>query len=159
MTSAGKSAAARTHVPQLPALSPVPPPGTTHEPDEGDGPGLADILGIPGFQPLHLDPDAKPAPVIRVTLITIGDQSITVPAEVPQTVAVEYMHRAGLHDGTEERASMAMAAATDYLLTEVLGADGYARMRSYEALTSDQFQWVMKVVIRLALGRLETPKA
>jgi hypothetical protein len=134
---------------QIAALAPPPEP----EPE------LADALGIPGFQPMHLDPDAKPAPAKRVTLFTIGDREYTVPVEVPQTVAVEFLHRSSNHDGTPVLMSIAVGSATEYLLTEVLGEDGYRALREYKALTRAQWDWVQQVVTRLALGTVETPKA
>jgi hypothetical protein len=117
-------------------------------------PEVPDILGIPGLKPLLLTtPEDGDEPPARHALVYIDGEPITVPDEVSQSVTLEYMH---LASGGRE---VDLMSAQDYLLTALLGEDGYARLRAYKHLTTEQLAWVLNTCNRIAIGALEIPKA
>jgi hypothetical protein len=152
--TAAQLAALQAQVAQLQAQQAAAPAAPRAEVARPAGPEAPDILGIPGLKPLVLTtPEDGDKPPGRHPLVYIDGEPITVPDEVSQSVTLEYMHRAG---GGRE---IDLLAAQDYLLTAMLGEDGYARLRAYKHLTTEQLAWVLNTCNRIAIGALEIPKA
>ena len=128
---------------QAAAPHPALPAGRPEDPD---------ILGIPGLKPLRLSTtDVEPLSTGRHPLFYIDDREYTVPDEVPQSVALEFVHLAATGD-------VGLLTAQDYLLTELLSDEAYAALRAYKYLTAAQLAWIIQTCVRIALGALETPK-
>ena len=115
----------------------------------------ARILGVPGFTPVRLASTPRDVPVRRVVLFSVDGTDYTVPVEVPAWVGMEYLHLVAGEDGQ----GFASARATDFLLREVLGDGGYAAFRGAQSMSSAEFAQILTIVVRLAMGPMEAPKA
>lgn len=107
---------------------------------------------------LRLTPRAEPA--ARVPLFYIGDLEFTVPADPGANIALQYLHIAAGQDCAcikpHGRGEM---AANDYLLTELLGEDGYQALREFDGLTTADLGQIIAIAVKITLGALEIPKA
>lgn len=125
--------------------APAPPPLPVLDSDP-------DIAGLPGIKPLRLTTPDRPRATTRHPLIYIDGEPVTIPDEIPQNIAAEYLHIAA----STADPGLAQARAQDYLLTAVLGEDGYRRLREYPHLKAQQFAWVVETCQQLTVGALET---
>ena len=82
----------------------------------------------------------------RVPLFYIGDDEYTIPKEIPPGVALQYLRQAR-ESGHE--------LATPPLLIRVLGEDAYMALEQSRAVTEDQLERIVKLIIDLALGQAE----
>ncbi|MFJ9771239.1 hypothetical protein ACIRVF_08340 [Kitasatospora sp. NPDC101157] len=86
----------------------------------------------------------------RVPLFYIDDVEYTIPARPRMNVALQYMHVAK---------DQGDAVAADFLLSSLLGEEGYRALREYDQLTPEQFQHITDIATRQTMGALELPKA
>ena len=117
-------------------------------------PADPDIAGLHGIKPMRLFTSDDDEPVEREPLFYIDDVAYTIPVRVGMDVAIEYLHRAAAVGGGGE----GEALAADYLLTEMLGEEGYRALRTYKKLTAAQFAHVIAVCTRIALGSSRSQK-
>jgi hypothetical protein len=110
-----------------------------------------------GFQPLRLTPRAEPAE--RVPLFYIGDVEFTIPARPGANVALQYLHiGSGQECSCIKPHGRGEAAANDYLLTELLGDDGYQALREYDDLQMADLAQLLTIAVQHTMGALEVPK-
>lgn len=111
------------------------------------------LMTLPGFEPLVLS-TSNPAPLDqrRVRLFQIDGTWHTIPYEVPMTVGLTYMAKIASGDPAEQ------LGATDFVLREALGPEGYAALLAYKHLRRDHFEQILAIVMRLVMGSLEPPK-
>ncbi|WP_030344758.1 hypothetical protein [Streptomyces sp. NRRL S-1022] len=97
------------------------------------------------FEPIRIaaDDDIEEE---RVPLFYIGDTEYTIPKDIPPGVALQYLRTAG---------EMGEQFAAPVLLTRVLGEEAYEALESSRALTDEQLQRIIQIVVDLSLGRGE----
>ncbi|MER5715714.1 hypothetical protein [Streptomyces sp. NPDC002132] len=100
---------------------------------------------LDGFEPIRIAADDE-VPDERVPLFYIGDDEYTIPREIPPGVALQYLRQAR-ESGHE--------LATPPLLIRVLGEDAYMALEQSRAVTEDQLERIVKLIIDLALGQAE----
>jgi len=100
---------------------------------------------LDGFEPIRIaaDDDVEEE---RVPLFYIGDDEYTVPTEIPPGAALQYLRQAR-ESGPE--------LATPPLLVRVLGEEAYTALEQSRAVTEDQLEKIVKLIVDLALGRQE----
>lgn len=107
----------------------------------------AAVGGVTGFdfEPIRIaaDDDIEEE---RVPLFYIGDEPYSIPKHIPSGVALQYLRLAG------ERGEQ---FAAPLLLTRVLGEEAYEALETSRALTDEQLQQIIDIVISLSLGRGE----
>lgn len=145
--------------PATPRSRPAPP-----VPAQPDLDALAGKLGDvepPGrgkpdlsFDVIKIGPADESARIERVPIFSLPgpdgkEREYTVLVKPPYYVALEYTHKLRAEG---------LGFALDYLMEEMLGAEGYAALRGYKDITEQQVGQVLAIVTRLALGRLELPK-
>jgi len=93
-------------------------------------------------------------PEVRIPLFSIDDVVYTIPAEPNLTIGLEASHLLG------ESADPGIGAtrAMDYVLTEMIGEEGYAALRRLRTVSRAGFQKVSAICMELAMGALEDPK-
>jgi hypothetical protein len=104
---------------------------------------------IPDFPDI---PVIKLTPVVddrRVVLFYVGDTGYTIPVRPQMEVGLQYLHLSQ----TEGE-----SAAIEYLLTKLLGEDGYRALREFDGLDQKQFQQIVAIASEIALGSVEAPK-
>lgn len=118
--------------------------------EEVEGLGIED-----GVEVLRIPDDDGPEPEPeRIPMFYIGDREFTVPKEPPVTIGLEALHIISRGGG----GPIAQAMADDYVMTEMLGEEGFAAYRQSPKLTVPQRQWVKLKVTQMAMGALEDPK-
>jgi hypothetical protein len=120
-------------------------------PPRPDGPGPLNWRGIEPLRLPAVSDDDEPEPVGRHALFYIGDTEYTIPDEVPQSDALEFLHLMAAPD-------LGPLVGQDFLLTMMLGAREYRELRAYKPLTSAQLAWIIETCTKICLGVLETPK-
>jgi hypothetical protein len=85
----------------------------------------------------------------RIPLFTIDGTEYTMPAEAPGYIGIEATHL---------WATESPAAATDWLMSEMLGDEGFTALRTCKTITRAQYQQVVKIVVDHVYGE-EDPKA
>jgi hypothetical protein len=130
-------AVARRPASKAGAAPPSPPPAAAPDPDD------------PDF--IRLVPSDDEA---RVPLFSIGDREFTILARPRPNIGLKYLRisRKPVSKGGGEQ------AATDYLLTALLGEEGYEALTDFDELTSEQFAKVLAIASKVAFGALEVPK-
>lgn len=100
------------------------------------------------FEPIHIaaDDDVEEK---RVPLFYIGDTEYTIPEEIPKGVALQYLRHAS---------EVGHELATAPLLIRVLGEDAYMALEQSKAMTGDQLEKIVDIIIKLALGKQEEGK-
>lgn len=89
-----------------------------------------------------------------------GEREYTVPAEPDATIALKYLHIAGGGPcDCPQPHGRGELAANDYLLTELLGSDGYRALRECRGLKGGDLGAILALASKHALGALEAPKA
>ena len=107
----------------------------------------AAVGGVTGFdfEPIRIAADDDVVEE-RVPLFYVGDVEYTIPKDIPSGVALQYLRLAG------ERGEQ---FAAPILLTRVLGDEAYEALETSRALTDEQLQQIIDIVINLSLGRGE----
>ena len=98
-----------------------------------------------GFEPVRIAADDE-VEEERVPLFYIGDDEYTIPKHVPRGVALQYLRQAG---------ELGHELATPPLLIRVLGEDAYMALEQSKAVTDDQLERIVQLIIDLALGEAE----
>lgn len=98
------------------------------------------------FEPIRIASD-EDVPEERVPLFYIGDTEYTIPAHIPRGVALKYLRQAS---------DVGHELATAPLLISVLGEDAYMALEESRAMTQDQLDRIVTIIIELALGKQET---
>jgi hypothetical protein len=106
--------------------------------------GGADV----GFEPIRI-PANEDVVEERVPLFYIGDTEYTIPKNIPKGVALQYLRQAG-ERGHE--------LATAPLLIRVLGEDAYEALEQSKALTDEQLESIVDIIVGQALGRQDGEK-
>ena len=90
----------------------------------------------------------------RVPLFYVGDDEYTIVARPQMEIGLTYLklNRTPPGKGGGED------AAIYYLLTALLGQDGYDALSAFKGLRQDQFQKIVGIATQMALGALEIPK-
>lgn len=105
----------------------------------------ATIDPLDGFEPIRIAADDDVVDD-RVPLFYIGDDEYTIPREIPPGAALQYLRQAR-ESGHE--------LATPALLIRVLGEDAYMALEQSKAVTEDQLEQIVKLIVDLALGQKE----
>jgi hypothetical protein len=128
-------------------------PARINPPRAGNGQGAGDP-SIPDI--LRFDTTASAGEAdVRIPLFSIDGKVYTIPSRPNLTVGLEATHLSA--DATVEP-GYAATRAVDYVLTEMLGDDGYAALRRIPNITSEQFNKVVAICMELSMGALEGPK-
>ena len=85
----------------------------------------------------------------RIPLFSIDGTQYTMPAEVAGYVSLQ---------ATDLWATEGEAAASRWLMLELLGEDGYLALRTCKTITKAQLRQVIEIMVKHALGD-EDPKA
>jgi hypothetical protein len=102
-------------------------------------------VGGPDFEPIRIAADDDVVEE-RVTLFYIGDDEYTIPKTIPRGVALRYLRHAS-EAGHE--------LATAPLLIRVLGEDAYMALEESRAMTGEQLEQIVDIIIKQALGEQE----
>lgn len=97
------------------------------------------------FEPIRIAADDE-IPEERVPLFYIGDTEYTIPKNIPKGVALQYLRQAG---------EVGHELATAPLLMRVLGEDAYLALEQSRALTEEQLEKIVNIIIKQALGAPE----
>lgn len=97
------------------------------------------------FEPIRIAADDD-VPEERVPLFYIGDDEYTIPKSIPKGVALQYLRHA---------AEVGHELATAPLLIRVLGEGAYMALEQSKALTGDQLEKIVDIIIKQALGDQE----
>jgi len=109
-----------------------------------------EVESAPGeFEILRLSTKTKKKTVEYVDLFEIDDVTYQVPRRPSPTVGLKFLHIMK-HEGQEE--------AAYYMLTTMLGQEGYDALMNYEDLSQEQYDFVLTAAIRIATGKTENPK-
>ncbi|MFJ8995605.1 hypothetical protein ACIRQH_35020 [Streptomyces sp. NPDC102279] len=100
------------------------------------------------FEPIRIPGDDE-VEEDRIPLFYIGDVEYTIPREVPPGAALQYLRQAreSGHD-----------LATPPLLIRVLGEDAYMALEQSKAVTEQQLEKIVQLIVDLALGQKEKEK-
>jgi len=107
------------------------------------------ISTAPELGVLKLSTKAEAPEVEMIPLFVIDDVEYKVPVEPSPRIGLRYLHILST-DGEEK--------AAYYMLTKMLGEEGYEALMNYEQLTQDQYDFVLTAAIRIATGKTERPK-
>lgn len=89
-------------------------------------------------------------PEKRVPIFSIDGTEYTIPESPSASIGLQVTHL---------WATQGYSVATDWLLNELLGSDGYKALREFRQLTREQYKQVEAICIKAALGEDEDPKA
>ncbi|WP_435279341.1 hypothetical protein [Streptomyces sp. 1222.5] len=103
------------------------------------------VPGDLGFEPIRIAADDD-VPDERVALFYIGDDEYTIPKHIPRGVALQYLRHA---------AEVGHEVATAPLLIRVLGEDAYMALEQSKAMTQEQLEQIVDIIIKQALGAQE----
>lgn len=101
---------------------------------------------LEAFEPIRIaaDDDVEEE---RVPLFYIGDDEYTIPKTIPRGVALQYLRHAS---------EVGHEVATAPLLIRVLGEDAYLALEQSRAMTSEQLEQIVEIIVKQALGQQET---
>jgi hypothetical protein len=92
---------------------------------------------------------ASSEPEEREPLFYIDDECFTIPVSPPASIGLEAMHMTA-------RGGMAAAAATeDYIMSEMLGDEGWAALRACKTLKLADYRRLVQVCMEKAVGPQE----
>ncbi len=154
MAATAQGRTTRPRAAKPPAGRPVPQRAGRPQPPPPEDPADVEMPGGFGFEPIRLSTKDIVPPARRVPCFYIDDAEYTIMLEPPMAVSLEFAHIMAEGSGTAE----AMGIAVDYLLTELLGEDGYRALRRFRGLQPIHFAKISAVAVRLALGQVELPK-
>ncbi|MFJ4926838.1 hypothetical protein [Streptomyces sp. NPDC088736] len=98
-----------------------------------------------GFEPVRIAADDD-VPEERVPLFYIGEDEYTIPKSIPRGVALQYLRHAS---------EVGHEVATAPLLIRVLGEDAYLALEQSRAMTGEQLEQIVDIIIKQALGEQE----
>jgi hypothetical protein len=101
------------------------------------------------YKVLHLSSDQEGEPEKRVPLFYIDDVEYTVVENPSPTIGLRYLHILG----TEGEGQAAY-----YLLSKMLGEEGYEALMTYDKLTQEQYDQVLDLAVQISTGGKERPK-
>lgn len=90
-------------------------------------------------------------PEEREPLFYIDDVEYTIPVSPPASISLEAMHIIAEGGGSPA----AQMAAEDYVMTEMLGEEGYAALRGCKTIKRHELRRVIEVISERANGALE----
>lgn len=102
-------------------------------------------LDAADFEPIRIAADDE-VPEERVTLFFIGEEEYTIPKVVPPSLGLEFMRVAS---------EVGQEIASTVILRRVLGDEAYFALERSRAVTGDQLERIVKVVVDMSLGRQE----
>lgn len=143
---------AKKAAPKRPATRATARPALPPAPDE-EVEGLE--VGADGAEVLRVPDDGDVPELERIPMFYIGDREFTVLKDPPVSIGLEALHIIARGGG----GMIAQTMADDYMMTEMLGEEGYAVYRQSPKLTREQRLWVKMRVTQLAMGALEDPKS
>ena len=97
------------------------------------------------FEPIRIAADDEVVEE-RIPLFYIGDDEYTIPKDIPRGVALQYLRHAS---------EVGHELATAPLLIRVLGEDAYMALEQSKAMTGEQLEKIVDIIIRQALGAQE----
>ena len=97
------------------------------------------------FEPIRIASNDE-VPDDRVALFFIGDTEYTAPREISRGPILKYLRLAG---------EVGPEAAAPHLLIRVLGEEAYMALEDSDALNEEQFDSIVKEIIRRGLGNEE----
>lgn len=106
----------------------------------------ANGIDADGFEPIHIPANDDVADEERVPLFYIGETEYTIPREVPPGIGLTYLRHAA--DIGHELASVPV-------LIEVLGENAYRALEKSKALTKEQLDKIVGIVVKRSLGSQE----
>jgi hypothetical protein len=98
------------------------------------------------FEPIRIAADGDVEEEERVPLFYIGDEPYTIPKTIPKGVALQYLRHA---------ANVGHELATAPLLIRVLGEKAYMALEESRALTGEQLEAIVDIIVKQALGEQE----
>jgi hypothetical protein len=98
---------------------------------------------------LRLSSTTEAEPEVRVPLFYIDDVEYTVLKNPPPTVGLQYLRI--LKEQGE-------GFAAYFLLTNLLGEEGYAALENYDKLTREQYDKILELAVEISTGQSERPK-
>jgi len=113
-----------------------------------DSSGVIDIA--PGdVEILRLSSKDESEEIEYVTLFELDDAPFRVPKNPSPTVGLRYLHILK-HEGEGQ--------AAYFILSNMLGEQGYEALMNYTQLTQDQYDFILTAAIRISTGKTERPK-
>lgn len=85
----------------------------------------------------------------RETLAYLDDYELTIPKKFSAAFALRYVRMAARHG---------IDSASDYILEESLGTEGYEHLLGFEDLEAEQLAQLMNIIQRKVLGAMDVPK-
>lgn len=131
-----------------PPRAPARPPTRDHLPPAQNG--KADATADPGVLRFSAESDE---PEEREPLFYINDAEYTIPVEPGPGIGMEALHIIAEGGGS----AVAMAMADDYVMTEMLGAEGWEALRGCKTVKRADMLHLIQVCTQKALGALENP--
>lgn len=162
-TGAQRTAAGLPHPVEPRDLGPGTPPlnatGSPQAAAAAAGPG-GPLNGLP-FEPVRLETkkaeDKQPSP--RIHLFSIDGTDYFIDARPSMSIALQFMHFAGMSANRKPgEANVRDAAAISYLMTSLLGEDGWRALREFPDLSPKQFTMITEIATTVVMGVLELPK-
>jgi len=101
--------------------------------------------GGSGFEPIRIAANDT-VEEERVPLFFIGDDEYTIPKKIPRGVALQYLRHVS---------EVGHEVATAPLLIRVLGEDAYLALEQSKAMTGEQLEQIVDIIIKQALGEQE----
>jgi hypothetical protein len=112
--------------------------------------GHADAAAAPGVLRFSSSSDK---PQEREPLFYIDDTEYTIPVDPSPSIGLEAIHIVSEGGGNP----VAMAMADDYVMTQMLGEDGWAALRGCKTITAGDYRHLVKICSERAMGALEDP--
>lgn len=97
------------------------------------------------FEPIRIAADDE-IEEERVPLFYIGDTEYTISKHIPRGVALQYLRHAS---------EVGHEVATAPLLIRVLGEDAYMALEESRAMTGEQLEQIVDIIVKQALGKQE----
>jgi hypothetical protein len=85
----------------------------------------------------------------REALFYIDDVEYTIPVNPPARIGINALHI------TATEGARAGAMAEDYVMTEMLGADGWKALRNCKGLTMGDYKHLIQICTEKAMGTVE----
>lgn len=94
------------------------------------------------------DEDGEEIPPARVDLFSIDGTTYTMEGGLNASLSLRYLHAVRV---------VGLMAATDWLLEEALGVEGYEALVGWRHITAEQVATVVAAIKREAFGEVDTP--
>lgn len=124
-------------------------------PSPGNGNGHAPPPpGVPAFEVIRFTTAGKDAAAgPRVTLFSVDGKDYTIPAAPDLRIGLQATRVAA-----RAPAHLAEARVLDFVMTAMLGEDGWTALLDCEDITREQFRLITETCQALTVGALEDPK-